>query len=489
MRFRFTTRAVIAAASVIALAQASASADEKQDQAQGASRPNLVIFLADDLGTDTGPWGDVNARAPNIAKLAASGITFDRAFVASPACAPSRAALLTGLMPARNGAEANQKAPRQDVRKLPSYLKELGYEVVAFGKVSHYKQTAMYGFDHFEHDSFHDPEGIPSAIRWLKARKDKRPLAIFVGSNWPHVPWPETTEGFQPASLKLPPKTVDTPVTRNARARYYAAVARLDKEVGETLETVDQVLGKNTFVLFSSDHGAQWPFGKWNLYDTGTRVPMIVRWPGHVRPGARTDAMVSWVDILPTLVDIAGGKPSTDIDGRSFAPVLRGNLSFKGRSEIYTTHNNDGNVNVYPMRSVRTDRWKYISNLHPEYVYTTHIDQWVKRVDSGKYFPSWREAAQKDPQAKAIVDRYYRRPKEELYDLQADPNEEHNLAGDPRYADVLKSLRSKLTAWRAEQRDDHPVEGKPHFEEGPIYGLRDPKAARPAAPAAGTAAQ
>lgn len=470
MKFGYVLRSVIASASLMTIAQTSALAQ----QAEVPARPNLVVFLADDLGNDLTPWGDPNVRAPNIAKLAESGMIFDRAFVASPACAPSRAALLTGLMPARNGAEANQKPPREDVRKLPSYLQALGYEVVAFGKVSHYKQTGMYGFDHFEHDTFHDPDGIASAISWLKARKDKRPLAIFVGSNWPHVPWPVSTEGYDPARLTLPPKTVDTPVTRDARARYYAAVSKLDKEVGDTLETVDKVLGPDTFVLFSSDHGAQWPFGKWNLYDTGTRVPTIVRWGKHVTPGTRTSAMVSWIDILPTLVDVAGGKAPEGIDGTSFAPVLRGNLRFKGRAEIYTTHNNDGSINVYPMRSVRTDRWKYISNLHPEYVYTTHIDQWVKRVDSGKYFPSWREAAAADPAAKATVDAYYRRPAEELYDLSVDPDEKHNLATDPRHTDVLKSLRSRLATWRAEQGDNHAVEGKPHFEEGPLYGEPDP---------------
>ncbi|MFV0623370.1 sulfatase [Sphingomonas sp. ac-8] len=453
-------------------------------RAAAPARPDLVVFLADDLGNDLPSWGDANVRAPNLTRLAESGMVFDRSFVASPACAPSRAALLTGLMPARNGAEANQKAPRADVRKLPAYLHDLGYEVVAFGKVSHYKQTGMYGFDHFEHDSFHDPEGIAAAIRWLKARKDTRPLAIFVGSNWPHVPWPDTTQGYDPARLSLPPKTVDTPTTRDARARYYAAVSKLDQEVGDTLAAFDQVLGPDTFVLFSSDHGAQWPFGKWNLYDTGTRVPTIVRWPKHVKPGTRTSAMVSWVDILPTLVDVAGGTAPEGIDGRSFAPVLRGTPGARGRAEIYTTHNNDGSINVYPMRSVRTDRWKYIANLRPDTVYTTHIDQWVKRVDSGKYFPSWREAARSDPAAKAIVDAYYRRPKEELYDLSTDPDETRNLAGDPRHAAVLTSLRTKLATWRAWQQDDHPVEGTPHFKRGPLYGEPDRKAASPARGAA-----
>jgi N-sulfoglucosamine sulfohydrolase len=100
----------------------------------------------------------------------------------------------------------------------------------------------------------------------------------------------------------------------------------------------------------------------------------------------------------------------------------------------------------------------------------------VKRVDSGKYFPSWREAAKGDPAAKAIVDAYYRRPKEELYDLSDDPDEKQNLAADPRHAGVLKSLRAKLAAWRGAQGDDHPVEGTPHFEEGPLYGEPEPKA-------------
>lgn len=188
MKPGYILRSVIATASLMTIAQTSAIAQQAE-----APRPNLVVFLAYDLGNDLTPWGDKNVRAPNIAKLAQDGMVFDRAFVASPACAPSRAALLTGLMPARNGAEANQKPPRADIRKLPAYLQDLGYEVVAFGKVSHYKQTAMFGFDHFEHDTFHDPDGVASAINWLKARKDKRPLAIFVGSNWPHVPWPEST--------------------------------------------------------------------------------------------------------------------------------------------------------------------------------------------------------------------------------------------------------------------------------------------------------
>ena len=437
-----------------------------QENADAATRPNIVVFLADDLGyLDVTPNGDRDARTPNLARLAGEGLSFDRAFVASPACAPSRAALLTGLMPARNGAEANHERPDPAIGKLPSYLQSQGYQVVAFGKVSHYEQTGQYGFDYYARDTFHDDAGIPEAIRWLKARKDKRPLAIFFGSNWPHVPWPVSGDGFAPETLKLPPKTIDTPETRRARARYYAAIARMDAELGDVLEATDQVLGKDSLVLFSSDHGAQWPFGKWNLYDTGTRTPLVVRWRGKTAPATRTNAMVSWVDILPTLIEVAGGKPPADIDGRSFASALRPGGAFAGRSEIFTTHNNDGDFNVYPNRAIRTVRWKYIENLRPEHVFTTHTDQ-KARLGGDSYFSSWRRAT--EPASKQIVDAYFHRPAQELYDLQADPDETRNLASDPAHASTLRKLKVRLASWRREQGDNRPVKGKPHLTTDPM---------------------
>lgn len=463
---RMFRAAAIAAASIGALSTASAQ--------QGEARPNIVVFLADDMGyQDFGAAGDRNVRTPNLDKLAGEGLTFDRAFVASPSCAPSRAALLTGYMPSRNGAEGNHEIPGASVPKLPSYLRSLGYQVVAFGKVAHYETTGMYGFDRFEHDRFHDPEAVTSALKWLRNRTDKRPLAIFVGSNWPHVPWPATSEGYTPDKVTLPAKSVDLPITRDARSRYYAAVSRMDKELGETLDLVDRKLGKNSFVLFSADHGAQWPFGKWNLYDTGTRVPMVVRWQGKVAPGTKTGAMVSWVDILPTLVEVGGGEAPREVDGRSFAGAF-GGASFKGRDEVYTTHNGDLKKNVYPMRSVRTGKWKYIANLHPEYVFTTHIDL-EPRLDAGGYFPAWRRAAQTDPKARRIVDQYYRRPAEELYDLESDPDETRNLAADPKYRTVIGELRVKLAGWRTAQNDDRPVKHPPHLSEGPIDGEKNEK--------------
>jgi N-sulfoglucosamine sulfohydrolase len=432
-------------------------------------RPNLVVFLTDDQDQlDCSPYGDRRVHTPNMARLAAEGMTFTHAFVASPSCAPSRAALLTGLMPARNGAEANHARPRAEIKKLPAYLKDLGYEVVMFGKVAHYRHGPEYGFDRAEFDGFMDHRGIAAAVEFL-ARRDRataKPLCLFVGSNWPHRPWPAEPGAHDPARVDVPAHLVDTPITRAFRARYYQAVTQADEHLGQIRDAARRHLGEDTLVVYSSDHGAQWPFGKWNLYEAGIRVPLIVSWPQKVRAGTRTGAAVSWVDLLPTLVEAAGGTPPRagpapgEVDGRSFLDVLRGRRQTH-RERIFTTHSGDGEMNVYPMRSLREGRWKYIWNLHPEFQYTTHIDR-AQAEDEVGYFRSWeRAAAAGDARATALVERYRRRPADELYDLDADPHEQRNLAADPAHVDRVRSMRRSLEAWMAEQGDRRTVFGTP----------------------------
>jgi arylsulfatase A-like enzyme len=148
--------------------------------------------------------------------------------------------------------------------------------------------------------------------------------------------------------------------------------------------------------------------------------------------------MVSWIDLLPTLVDVAGGAAPAGIDGRSFVPVLRGERA-EHRDRIFTTHSSDGRMNIYPIRSVRTADWKYIRNLHPEFYYSTHVDI-GRSPDAGAYFGSWEEKAKTDPAAAALVRRYHERPAEELYDLAADPLEQRNLAAEPAHAARLAAL-------------------------------------------------
>jgi arylsulfatase A-like enzyme len=220
-------------------------------------------------------------------------------------------------------------------------------------------------------------------------------------------------------------------------------------------------LGKNTLFIYTSDNGAQWPFAKWSLYDAGIHMPFIASWPGVLRAGSRSEALISFVDILPTFMELAGGKAPEGIDGKSFAGVLRGKTK-SHRTEIYAAHSGDGNFNVFPMRCVRTARYKYILNLHPEFEYTTHID--VAGPKDGRiYFDSWVAKAKTDPAAAAVVKRYHEHPPEELYDVVADPYEMRNLAADARHAGTLRELRAKVQAWMKEQGDEGKVFGKPRL--------------------------
>ncbi len=426
--------------------------------------PDIVVYLADDLSAaDLTIYGGTNIATPAIDRIASEGMTFNRAFVASPSCAVSRAALLTGLMPARNGAEENHSYPHEDILRLPKILGDLGYQTAAFGKVAHSRSAKNYHFDTY--DLQKEITELRVTVReFLEKREDKRPLALFVGVSDPHVPWPSESS-VDPESMSMPPQLLDTPQTRVQRSRYLQEVKDLDAFLGEIRELTDKHLSKDKLFVFSSDHGAQFPFGKWTLYDEGIRVPLIVSRPGKIAAGSRTDAMVSWVDILPTFIDINGGEVPASLDGQSFASVLAGDTD-KHRSRIFTTHSGDRMMNVYLSRSIRTDRYKFIWNPHPEFAFTTHIDL-LLRETSGDYFKQWTAAAKTDKHAAKMLARYYGRPEFELFDLQQDPSELTNLAGNPKLADVQQSLNDELNSWIKEQGDELTVFHEPLMLDAP----------------------
>ncbi|KAA1259852.1 Arylsulfatase [Rubripirellula obstinata] len=436
----------------------SSFANETQRQ------PDIVVYLADDLSAaDLKLYGGTNIQTPSIDRLAADGMTFDQAFVASPSCAVSRAALLTGLMPARNGAEENHSYPHADVLRLTTVLNAMGYQTAAFGKVAHLRSAPDYKFDTFDLKQ-NIPELRQTVTDFLENRTDTRPLALFVGVSDPHVPWPSESS-VDPESMSMPPQLLDTPRTRVQRSRYLQEVKDLDAYLGELRELTDKHLSKDQLFVFSSDHGAQFPFGKWTLYDEGIRVPLIVAQQGSIEAGSRTDAMVSWVDILPTLIDIGGGEVPENLDGQSFASVIYGDADSL-RDRIFTTHSGDVKMNVYLSRSVRTDRYKLIWNPHPEFAFTSYIDL-LLRETSGDYFKQWTEAAKTDPEAAKVLARYYGRPEYELFDLKEDPNELNNLADSPELASVRLQLDSELKAWITEQGDQLTVFHEPLMLDAP----------------------
>jgi uncharacterized sulfatase len=195
----------------------------------------------------------------------------------------------------------------------------------------------------------------------------------------------------------------------------------------------------------------------------------MVSWPGIVKSHTRTDAIVSWLDFMPTLLELVGGKAPEGIDGRSFAGVVRGTTS-SHRDRIYTTHTGDGTWNIYPMRSLRADGWKYILNLHPEYAFTCHIDL-SGELTQREMFVTWEQAAQTSTTAKEIVNRYHARPAEELYDLSKDPNEEHNVASNPANKSRLEAMRREVRETMRQQGDKERTLAKPRLLSDPTaYG-------------------
>lgn len=429
-------------------------------------RPNIVVFLSDDHGYfDSSVAGSKVARTPAMQRLAQAGMVFTRAFTGSPTCVPSRAIISTGLMPARNGAERNHTGVRVGITTLPTYLKAAGYHAAHFGK-SHFQPRAQ----------FSDWEWVPSQItrgpltsdldpaafrRWLENSRPKdRPLCLFVCSHSPHVYWEENTT-YDPAKVELPPTFIDTPETRAARTKYYTDITKADEQLGYVYQAANEHLGRNTLFIYTSDNGAQWPFAKWSLYDAGIHLPFIAVWPGAIKAGSETAAMISFCDLLPTFAELAGAGMPPDLDGQSFASVLTaGNR--RHRSEIFAAHSGDGDMNVFPTRCVRTERFKYILNLRPEFEYTTHIDR-AGGPDDKSYWDSWVAKAKTDPRAAAIVKRYHQHPREELYDVIADPHETNNLATDSRHQKTRDQMGDRLQAWMKQQGDAGKVYGEPRL--------------------------
>lgn len=444
------------------------STAEAQRRSSPAKIPvNIVLFVADDLGaTDTGPYGNPVVRTPNIDRLSNESLLFSAAFASSPTCSPSRASIHTGLLPFRNGAHANHSGIKEGVRTLPAYLQSLGYSVAIAGKC-HVGPLDAYPFEFIHNTNVPEPGHENMGVLWTdlnmgpvdewlsEISAGKKPFMLVVNDHSPHVVWPEKSE-YEASAVDIPSNHIDTEQTRKARARYYTDITKMDRNVGKLLQSLEKYkLADNTVVIFTADQGPQWAFGKWGLYDYGIRVPLLVRWPGVIAGGTTTDALVSLADLLPTAIELAGGKaPKTpeEIDGKSLLALLLGKER-SHRQQVFASHTGDGTMNQSPMRMIRTTRYKYILNLAPEILYTTHMDK-AKDHDGGRlYWDSWVEQSYKNEHAASVLWRYHNRPAEELFDVLADPDETRNLAQDLHYEEILKGFRAQMADWRHQQGD------------------------------------
>lgn len=431
---------------------------------KSGDKPNILFILTDDQGfSDASALGNSLLETPNIDRLAEESLRFTNAFTSTAMCVPSRTTLYTGLHPMRHGAHPNHAPLRPGIPTVADYLEELGYKVGLIGKV-HVNPIDSFGFHYmkelldFAWDSLLTPLEMRKAMKALGSEGD--PFALFVCISNPHTPWPADWSG-DPANIQLPDYLYDNTATREALSRYFAHVEIADRKVGEVLEVARELdLLEAMVVFFSSDHGAEFVHGKYNLYDAGIKVPFFVRWPGVTAPGSECEALVQFVDVVPTFIDIAGGAPVDSLDGASILPLLEDPL-LDHHEYIFATSSKDGDKTDYPITAIRSADYKYLVN--PEYseTYTSWItdstlgNNWPGYDRHYGYWLTWLKAAEEDPAAAVLVGNYLHRPAEELYDLRVDPDELHNIANDPAMAGVKAELRKRLEEWMIRQGDVH----------------------------------
>lgn len=442
-------------------------------RASEAAGPNIVCIVADDCTwSDLGAYGG-QAATPNLDRLCGEGMWLTHCFQAAPMCSPTRHNLLTGLYPVRSGAYPNHTFVNDGVRSLAHYLGGLSYRVALSGKRHIAPESAF----PFEYSGGGNPDFAAIDKLLGESQASDQPFCLLVCSNEPHSPWNKGDASRYPLSeLKLRPYWRDNPALRRAYAKYLAEITFFDSQVGKTLDLLDKHdLADDTIVMVLSEQGNGFPFAKWTCYDAGLRSAMIVRWPGHVEAGSTSDALVEYVDVTPTFIDLAGGAVPADLDGRSFLPVLLGQAK-QHKEYVYGIQTTNGiydSKGPFGRRSIRSDRYHLIHNLNQD-------SQFDNGISKSRYFAEWRRAAEADnAEAAALVERFHHPPEYEFFDTQSDPDELRNLADDPEHADLIAEMKDRLAKWMESQGD----EGRSTEEAALLRMLNGNAAARAAAKA------
>ncbi|MCX6593356.1 MAG: sulfatase [Acidobacteria bacterium] len=438
--------------------------------AQPRRQPNIVLLLSDDHSAPyLGCYGDPAVRTPHLDRFASQGMRFDRAFTAAPQCVPSRTALMTGRSPisARMGRFSSPLPP--DIVTMPERLREAGYFTGICGRLYHLDGPGVERWNPVTREiidrhgmmtfskrvDYLDATGQPRLNDRINTFFDQKPAdkPFFLWANFsdPHHVWDAQGPGgaVDPAKVRLPAQLPDLPGVRGDLARYLAEIEHLDADFNRVLQTIEKrAPDDNTIVVFMGDNGMAFPHGKGSLYDPGTNVPLMMRWPGMIQPGSSNRALFSGEDLAPTLLDAAGLTSVKGMTGRSYLPLLRG-LPQPSRRYVFGARLAHGNA-AYTAetmssewdqsRMVRSERYKLIYNCTPWMEY--------QPVDSMRD-PGWQQmvAAHADKLLKPEHDRaYFTRPRPivELYDLETDPAELTNLAGKPEMAAIERELKIAL---------------------------------------------
>jgi N-sulfoglucosamine sulfohydrolase len=419
-----------------------------------AQRPNIVWISVEDMSPHLGVYDDPVARTPNLDRLAAEGVRFSRAFTTSAVCAPSRSAIITGMYPTSIGTHHHRTSspptpysavPPPHVKAFTEYLRAAGYYT---------SNDAKTDYQFAPHTDPRQPltawdESGPGAHYKHRRNTDQPFFSVFnyTGTHESRI-WPRAGEPIQTdtAAIRVPPYYPDVPVVREDLARMYDNIAAMDAWAGDILDNLrtDGLL-TNTIVMFWSDHGDGMPRAKRWLYDSGIKIPLIIRWPGQLPAGTVDQQLVSAIDLAPTVLALAGVPIPVHLQGR---PFLGPNRSAP-REVVFAAR--DRHDEAYDrVRAVRDRRFKYIQNFYPYFPYVQFIAD-ENRNETMKLLLRFHAENRLSGAQKLWFQAV--RPPEELYDTETDPYEIRNLADEPAFAGVKARLRAALETWQVESGD------------------------------------
>lgn len=421
-----------------------------------AARPNILWITCEDSSPHLGCYGDALAMTPNIDRLAGQAVRFSNAFSTAGVCAPSRSSIITGMYQTTLGSHHMRSsiALPEQVRCFPAYLRDAGYYCTNNSKTDYNFPVPKDAWD-----------ASSGTAHWRSRPDPAQPFFAvfnFTTSHEGHVTRDSVYEEavanlsaeqlVDPADVELPPYWPDTPAVRQEFARMYHVMTAMDQQVGQVLAQLEEDgLADQTIVFYYSDHGDGLPRRKRWLYDSGLRVPMMVRIPPTLRhaeqaaPGSVNDELVSFVDLAPTVLNLAGVEAPEHLQGRAF---LGAKLSPPRETIFGVRDRMDERYDI--IRVVRDRRYKYIRNYEPFKAYY----QYMNTAERSRIMQELRRlhaAGQLPPEAEQFMADH--KPVEELYDLQADPHEVHNLADSAEHQEVLARLRAAHEAWLRETKD------------------------------------
>jgi len=437
-------------------------------------RPNIVLMISDDHGREAlGCYGNPMAPTSNLDALAADGVRFTQAFCTTASCAASRSNILTGLYNHANGTyghthDIHHFACFDDVQTLPAMMGQGGYRTGRVGK-QHYAPESIFPFDWEIHAGRFGRDDVAMSEACREFVRGEEPFFLYWCSHNPHRGGVLESHPLKPDGFGNPPESFpgdeeqtfsedevpvpsflsNTPEVRAELAQYYQSIARLDRGIGRLMDVLREE-GKydNTVIVYISDNGAAFPQAKTTLYEPGMQLPCIVKSPLHEAKGTTCDGLITWTDLTPALLDLAGIEvPEERFHGRSFAGIIDQTSPRDWREEIYASHSFHEVTNYYPMRVIRTKRYKFIYNIAWKLDYSFASDLWESA--------SWQAVVREGAETFGVrpVEAYLHRPRFELYDLEADPDELVNLAGDPAYREQVDVFVEKLKAFQEETQD------------------------------------